>query len=333
MTSETCPKCAEPRFPNSMDCPYCGIVYDRYRGDPGREAPKAADTPRSTGGGPPGGAGASASAPSERAAPAAPTRTAPGEVPVPAFSASPEPVSVGIESKGLGGATLGMPDVYDGPGVDDPYPPRGGGEAAAGGRWRQPASGGGPVEAQPTLLNENLGISLIVVLLVAVAFYGFFHHEMLGVRDTVAAARQDFARLTGFDPPDRRRVDEGSSWTLAGYKVVLMEKEGARDDDFGLTVLVVHPGKFRRRPGQAELLNAVEARLAEHGLPFKRTGDRNLEIHGAQARSRSWSLEDGEWTYGSASALAFQAPDGKTALLVAAGSPGRVARAMREVTL
>lgn len=33
MGSETCPKCERPRLADSLDCPYCGIVYDRYRGD------------------------------------------------------------------------------------------------------------------------------------------------------------------------------------------------------------------------------------------------------------------------------------------------------------
>lgn len=322
MTSETCPKCAEPRFPDSLDCPFCGIVYDRFRGGP-KPAPEPTEDPSP--------AAAPAASPAPEPEPA--TATAPGEVAAPASSPPQEPAGVGVESQGLRGATLGMPDVYDGPDVDSLYsPPDGDGTASRGPAPYSPSEGG-PVDVQRTVLNENLGISLIVVLLVAAAFYGFFHHEMLGVRDTVDAARQDFTRLTGFDPPDRRRVDAGSSWTLAGYRVVLMEKEGADDEDFGLTLVVVHPGKFRGQAGQGEMLSAVEDRLDQHGLPYRRTGDRRLLIHGADARSRSWSLGDSQWTYGSASALAFQAPDGKTALLVAVGSSGRVARAMREVTL
>ncbi len=26
----TCPRCGKPRFEDSLDCPYCGVVYDRY---------------------------------------------------------------------------------------------------------------------------------------------------------------------------------------------------------------------------------------------------------------------------------------------------------------
>jgi len=35
--ADTCPKCGKPRFEGSADCPYCGIVYERY--GPGGQPP------------------------------------------------------------------------------------------------------------------------------------------------------------------------------------------------------------------------------------------------------------------------------------------------------
>ena len=37
MSDETCPNCDRPREPGALDCPYCGIVYDRF--DPDRGQP------------------------------------------------------------------------------------------------------------------------------------------------------------------------------------------------------------------------------------------------------------------------------------------------------
>jgi len=236
-----------------------------------------------------------------------------------------------VHDPGPAATATGLPDVYPGPAGDGLYSPPDEGAPAAGGQRRQPRASKGPGDYQPTLLNENLGISLLVILILAMALYGFWQRQMYGVRETMAAAQQDFTRLTGLDPPDR--VDSGSSWALAGYKVVLMEKEGATDQDLGLTVVVVHPGKFGGQAAQGELLDSVETRLAGLNLPFQRTGSRSLRVHGAPAQARSWNLGRNGRSFGSASAVAFQAPDGKTVVLVAAGSSGSVARTMRAVTL
>lgn len=285
MASETCPKCEQPRLADSLDCPYCGIVYDRYRGE--RNIAAAGDAGRPT--------------PSPAAAPAPA-----------AASTTPAP---------------SLPDLYDGPApgaVGEPHEPT-----------ARPAMprvlGDGAVEHEETLLTRHLGLSLLVVLLLAVALYGFWSRQMFGLWENLGVARQSYARLTGFPAPDG--LDDGMLWSLAGRKLVVLEESGVADDELGLTAIVFHPGSMGGRPEQEALLREVAVRIQRLGIPHRPVGNRTVEVRGAQARSRTWLLGNEGVTFGRVAALAFEAPDGRPALLVVAGPSDAVARVMREVLL
>lgn len=283
MATGTCPKCEQPRLADSLDCPYCGIVYDRYRGE--RNTGAAGDAGRST----------PSPAPALAAAPATP---------------APD-----------------LPDLYDGP------------APGAVGELHEPTAapamptvpGDGAVEHEETLLTRHLGLSLLVVVLLAVALYGFWSRQMFGLWENLGVARQSYTRLSGFPAPEG--LDEGMLWSLAGRKLVVLEETNVAEDELGLTAIVFHPGSLGGRPPHEALLRGVEERIEGLGIPHELMADRPLEVRGAPARSRTWALGNQPVTFGRVAALAFEAPDGRPALLVVAGPSSAVAAVMREVLL
>lgn len=158
-------------------------------------------------------------------------------------------------------------------------------------------------------IDRLLGLSLMVVLLLAVALYGFWSRQVFGLWDSPEVARQGYARLTGFTAPEE--LEEGMLWSLAGRKLVVLEETGVPEDELGLSAIVFHPGSLGGGPGAEELLRGVEERLRGLGIPHVPVGERPAEVHGAPARTRTWDLGDRRRTFGRIAALAFQGPDGR----------------------
>lgn len=96
-------------------------------------------------------------------------------------------------------------------------------------------------------IDRLLGLSLMVVLLLAVALYGFWSRQVFGLWDSPEVARQGYARLTGFTAPEE--LEEGMLWSLAGRKLVVLEETGVPEDELGLSAIVFHPGSLGGRPG------------------------------------------------------------------------------------
>jgi hypothetical protein len=187
------------------------------------------------------------------------------------------------------------------------------------------------VEYEETFLTRHLAVSVLVVLVLAVALYGFWQRQMFGLWENLDVARQGYARLTGFRAPNA--LQDGMLWSLAGRKLVVLEETGVPDDELGLTAIVFHPGSMGGQPEPEALLGGVEERIRKLGVPHEVLKESPVQVHGAPARSRTWRLGNERVTIGRVAALAFRAPDGKTALLVVAGPSTAVSRVMREVVL
>ena len=313
MADESCPKCGQAREPQAVDCPWCGIVYARWKAGPTpglvTPGPQQAGRTRSEG----------ARSRGEGAAGAGG-----GEL------ADPSP-----EHAGAGDLYQPPADLYD-PG---PTPEAGRRGSRVDPRRSSPRAEGSPdgVEHFDTPFTRSLPLSLVVAGLLYLLVQTYFVQNVFNWGDGVAQARAQFERLTGFEPPPG--LDDVSSLTFAGRQIVALEAtedeaERARQvasgrRELAVSAWAVHYGPLAGRPSHEELLALVDSRVELLRLPFHVVSDRAYRLRGQPARVRVLALGPGGRELARVFSIAATAPDGRPVLMVIAGPTVRVTTLMR----
>jgi len=302
-SGDRCPKCDNPREPSAVDCPYCGIVYARYR--PQEERPQeerplsepsfgsSADTPR--------GAAAGAEAGGD------------GLYSGPLPGADEQGVYTG-EDPGPGPADLGgadRDDLYTGAPPSSPPPTT---------RPRlsysdEPEQG----TTTETFLTRNLAISLAGAVLVYLFLLAFLHGTVVSASDNLAEVRQQFRLLTGLAPPEP--LTDVTTLTLAGQRFLLFAEEDLREDEFPTVVLLYRP---RGTPRPGSLVRMARPKLEAMKLPWYPISSEDQRLRGEPVAADVLGIGNRRKTIGRVVSLAVPTLDGGTALLVVTGPTRRV---------
>lgn len=304
-SSDGCPKCGNPRLPEALDCPYCGIVYGRYRGD----GPAGGSDERSAGG-----AAAGGGAVAPQASPGGPGRG----------------LYFGAPGPGSGQVDPPAPDAEHGSRVDavhgDLYVPPPPDARRRSGRAGSPAAiaPAGAPQVRETLLTRDLFLSLLIAGVLFLGLQGYWSSVLFGASTSEMRAEGRFFQLTGLQPPDG--LDDAVVFRLGGRHVVMMEQDDEPEDQLALGALVFHPGSAGNEVPAERLLDGVERRLEALGIPFRSSPARPLRFGREDTLARTFRLGPGETEVGRVRAFAFQGPDGLQTLLVLWGSPRAVTR-------
>jgi len=294
--ADVCPKCGQPRLAGSLDCPYCGIVYSRWRGAAGTSPPagaaEAAGIAEAAGTGEAGESAAASSDPGQLYEGPLPGDLYAGEDPAAGRAAAGDPAPGAVAS------------LYT------PQP-----QEPAGGRVRD------------TFLGRNLGFSLLAVGVVYLLLQGVWISVMFGGSTNLDNARTQFRRLSGFEVP--RECDDAAIFTFAGRRFVVLAESDEPEEQLAMTVLLFHPGGLGDEVPAEVLLARVRGRLEAVGLPFRQMRSRNVVVEGSPATAVTYALGPEGHERARVFVLAFRARDGKQALLVLAGPSTRVALVSR----
>jgi hypothetical protein len=288
----TCPKCGNPRAPGALDCPWCGIIYDRWKGAAAASAATAAPT-------------------TAAARPAPPPRLTP--VPAAARAAAGPPP---VEVEGL----YQGPDLYEGPGVYE-------GPAVAAGAhdaiYRRPSMPPpeGPVTYFETPFTRALPVWLLLAGLLFIGLQAFFASSMLGASGDLRQAQTHFRLISGLEPP--AGLDDAATINFVGRRVIMLtpgERPAAEGQGEGqVMAIVLHHGRLAGDASREELLGLVDRGLDVLGVPRFVVSEGEVSLRGRPATARTLGLGLEGRAGGRLFAVAFTAPDGRPALLVVAG--------------
>lgn len=253
MRQAECPKCGQPRETEAVECPFCGVIYARYRGGP----PPPPLPPEANAAQPP------------AAAHPPPAESTPPTVALPEM---------------YGGAPAG--DVYPGD-VYQPPPP---GTLPPGHAPAAPAAGLHPVEKVDTALTRNMLLSLLVTGLLAVFAQGFWNQEMLNGSVLAEDARDRYLTLAGFEAP--ADLDDGAALKLAGRELVWLARADATEDEPTLVAVAFRPGSLAGRMDRLDLLDSVERLMDRAELPYDEIADRKTTLGDADGLTRTYGFGD-----------------------------------------
>jgi hypothetical protein len=241
----SCPKCGSPRHPEALDCPFCGIVYERF--DPSRQA----RAPHQATGVP---------APSEGlGGPIALTGDSPWDDPAP------------------GAGLPGEDDVYA---ADWEEAQAGQGAASAVPSARPDAARPGtrPSEPSPAPLRrheqilarlEDLHIPILgALILIHLTIAGLFSTHMVSADQSIRRASASFRATTGKPLP--QRFSNAAILGFVGRTLVVLSEP---DGDVGVLVYTEGALAGSREPGElhADAHRLLHQIASEAGMDWKVT--------------------------------------------------------------
>ncbi|MFN7962298.1 MAG: hypothetical protein U0002_13600 [Thermoanaerobaculia bacterium] len=309
--ASTCPRCGKPRFAISEECPFCGIVFARYR----QTSAQAAPVP-----------------PPAAVAPAAPVWP-------PALPAQPEPTPNGLEAELWPAADEPEPDdppesedLYQGPSLEELQAAR-----AAPARPVQRVATAplkAPNEVAPPrlsafgrlqlLVQENLGISLIAAALLFLVAQMWWYGSLVGEETDSTAVHQQFTDVTGLDPPEG--LDHAVGFRFFGWKLLLLEnpeseQQVTADNPFGGVnrMVAVERSAAAESPAlealRAQVNSTLRGQLERFGLPYGRISEGSRTVREGILADRYW-LGPQEKALGRVSAMVFAGAQGRASALV-----------------
>lgn len=288
--ASTCPKCGQPRPPAAVECPFCGVIYARFRGRPEPEAPR-----------------------SEAARPAAAPPTAVAQVP------SPPPPPGELD------------EVYQGPSIEEviaarAQPSAPGGARHAGGPVRRPGDRAAePVVETETVFTRNLGPSILIAAVLLLLLQALVQAKVLGGGGNRDEANQALFSLAGIDAPEE--LDKAVLMNLVGHRIVLFSERQPAVGSPPTLLLLYHRGWLAGSGSRAALAASARDKLDLIQLPWHRIGNRSLTLNRQPAIAEVLGLGSEENPSGWVVSSAFEASDGRPALLVLVGAP-RAAESM-----
>jgi hypothetical protein len=332
---DVCPKCGNPRHPGGVDCPYCGLVYSRWKPPPPGLAARQTS------------AGATVGDQAEES-------TFPAPV---SYTADPP---AAVTTSDFGGRAWKPPREEEEPPPPppdtlwEPPPPPVGRRGAKQPSTSAPRSSRYSAEEVEeeifdTPLTRVLPLSLLVAGLFWLVAQTFLTQYVANGVENPREANRQFGLLTGFDPPEGQQG--GTLITWAGWDIVLLEErpEGApQRQSLELSVWAFHQGSLAGTSSPEALLDKVErvielqlagerdhpdARAAGATPMWWRVSERKERMHGERALVRTIAIgaeRQGQRYEGArVAALAMTAPDARPVLIVIGGSPTRVTSVLR----
>jgi hypothetical protein len=254
MNQAECPKCGQPREAEAVECPWCSVIYARFRGGP-----------------PP---------------PPLPTEAVPPQPPAAAPAPFVESTPPTVALPELYGDAPAGGDVYPGEVHQPPSP----GSAPPGHAPAAHAAGSHPVEKVDTVLTRNMLLALLVSGLLAVFAQGFWNQEMLNGSVLAEEARDRYLTLAGFEAP--ADLDDGAALKLAGRELVWLARADAPPGEPTLVAVAFRPGSLAGRMDRLDLLDGVERLMNRAELPFDEIANRKTTIGGAAGLSRTYGFGD-----------------------------------------
>ena len=317
MADDTCPKCANPRQSDAVDCPYCGVVYRKAT---------------------PAGSPAVRSGPGEGAQP---DRPEPGRDRVASAAARETPRAAPAETF-YGGPSMPVAhDVYAGP-VPSPRP--------AGAKPGAAVSADEP-ELFETPLTRMMPLALFAAGLLYLLAQAFLTQHVANGVESVQAAYEQFRLLSGLDAPPGQR--KGMVLTAAGRKIVLLDERAdgePEDGELELSVFAYSQGSLAGNATGDELLGIVERvlerfvgvmrkdpRVAKSGVEISwwRISDRQYRLgaHPATLRLFAFGGSRGgqRLELGRVACIATTGADGRPLLIGVVGKGPRVTAALRPI--
>lgn len=284
MSDETCPNCDRPREPDALDCPYCGIVYERFDPDRGR---RAASTP------PPTGARSSA-------------------------------VDRARDGSRLSDVYAGPDVADPGPRPDDPLaapgaPPGLGGDplsTTVARQGRATAEEARPTKGFEALVVGNPALALLLLFAVYLAVQVFWNSSVFGGTVSPTAVEARFLELTGAAPPPQ--YEEGARIHFVGREFLWFTWE--TEDVVPAVVLVYHLGSLAPEKGAEEMVAQFHGWLDDLDLPRKSFGKRPGRLGSTDAQVEVFGLGPENRSVAQMAILTFDSAAGEPVVMALIGA-------------
>jgi hypothetical protein len=306
-----CPKCGRPRQPGALDCPWCGLVYARWRPSPG----------------------AATAMPDTAPAAVAETETV-YDGPEPELTSTPD--------------TLFDPTQYAPPPRSSAGGSRRATGSPAKSASRGGAATDEDHAPFDTPFTRSMPLSLLVAGLLWLLAQTFFTQNVLNGVQSVDEAYRRFELLTGFEAPPG--LQDGAVLTWTGRQIVVLDEapDDQPTKELELSVWAYHQGRLAGDATRDDLFGVIEALLdrmirsegataaaqkAGVEAVWWRVSEREYTLRARPATLRILAVGAQRGSQRAEgvriACLAFTAPDGRPAMLAVMGPPARVTRVLR----